>query len=396
MANEIPAVSVIVPMYNTEEYITELLESLLIQKLKNFEVIIVDDGSDDSSCSIVENYQRKFKSRLKLMKIPHTGCAGVARNKGLEMSRGKYIYFIDADDVLIKTALEEMYNLAERFQADVIYCEKYFMSTGVGEDFIKNIHIADSRIQSGSFVSKPELIENDMQKKVIDYLNSRFWATPWLRLSSRDFLINNNIKFQPLAHQNDQHWAFENLICAKRFVRVPNMCYVRRMRNDSLSSFEKTEKQHIKRWMERTIRGLKNLDTFMEGIDFFKNNPDYRYAILNCFAGVDLQNSLFVNFKLPPHEFYKVFESIFEKDLGEYKVLVSFLFSNSLDLYRKLIVTQQQLSKNTPPHIKNIILIGEYINVLEYQSFWNCTGRRFSSIYQSACRRFFYFRQCGK
>ncbi|MBQ7476225.1 MAG: glycosyltransferase family 2 protein [Selenomonadaceae bacterium] len=67
MANTIPNVSVIVPMYNAEKYIGELLDSVLAQTLKNFEIIIVDDGSTDKSCEVVESYLKKFGGRLNLV-----------------------------------------------------------------------------------------------------------------------------------------------------------------------------------------------------------------------------------------------------------------------------------------------------------------------------------------
>ena len=147
---------------------------------------------------------------------------------------------MDSDDVLTPTALEEMYTLAEKFQADVIYCERYFMSEGIGEDFKRNIHVAETRIQSGEFVKEPTILSDDLSIRFIEYFQNRFWMTPWLRLLSRDFLINNDIKFPIVNHQNDGYWACEVLFLAKKFVRVPNICYIRRMRTESLSSMKKT------------------------------------------------------------------------------------------------------------------------------------------------------------
>ena len=97
MVNEIPAVSVIVPMYNTEKYIGELMDSVLAQTLQSFELVIVDDCSTDKSCEIVESYIPKFSGRLQLIKssVNSGGCA-VPRNKGLAVSRGEYVFLLIA------------------------------------------------------------------------------------------------------------------------------------------------------------------------------------------------------------------------------------------------------------------------------------------------------------
>ena len=113
MAEEkIPAVSVIIPMYNTEKYITECLNSLLNQTLENFEVIVVDDCSTDNSFAIAEKFIPAFESKNKTLVtvkfIQNSGCPGIPRNFAINTSKGKYIYFLDSDDFLDKNVLEEL------------------------------------------------------------------------------------------------------------------------------------------------------------------------------------------------------------------------------------------------------------------------------------------------
>lgn len=101
-----PAVSVIIPLYNAEKYIAESLDSLLAQTFQNFEVVVVDDCSTDSSCDIVESYASKFGGRLTLSHMAkNSGSGGLPRNKGMMLSCGEYIQFLDADDTLTRTAL---------------------------------------------------------------------------------------------------------------------------------------------------------------------------------------------------------------------------------------------------------------------------------------------------
>jgi hypothetical protein len=104
----ISAISVIIPMYNSEKYIGECLDSLLAQTFQDFEVIVVDDCSTDDSVVIVESYAQKFSGRLKLAKteINSGGGGYVPRNIGLSLSSGEYFYFLDADDFIVEMALE--------------------------------------------------------------------------------------------------------------------------------------------------------------------------------------------------------------------------------------------------------------------------------------------------
>lgn len=128
----LPAVSVIIPMYNAENYIAESLDSLLNQTLKNIEVIVVDDCSTDNSLNIAMRFTEKFVGRLNLMRLSgNSGCPGIPRNFALEVAHGKYVYFLDSDDFIDATALEHLYEVAEDFDADVVHVDKYFEFTDV-------------------------------------------------------------------------------------------------------------------------------------------------------------------------------------------------------------------------------------------------------------------------
>ena len=113
-----PTVSVIIPMYNAEKYLPVCLESILNQTFTDFELLVVDDCSTDSSYAVAESYLEKFGGRLKIISLPqNTGSGAVPRNVGLDLSRGKYVYFMDADDLLLDTAIETLCDYAENYQA---------------------------------------------------------------------------------------------------------------------------------------------------------------------------------------------------------------------------------------------------------------------------------------
>ena len=104
-------VSVIIPLFNAEKFFAVCLESLAIQTMTDFEVIVVDDCSTDSSLAIAESYLERFGGRLKIITLPeNTGTGAIPRNVGLEHARGEYVYFVDNDDLLIDNALEILYD----------------------------------------------------------------------------------------------------------------------------------------------------------------------------------------------------------------------------------------------------------------------------------------------
>ncbi len=112
-----PQVSIIIPLYNSEEYINECLESILNQTFTEFEVIIVDDGSTDKSVSIVKSFRRKLD--INLIKQTNQG-ASAARNNALDHVRGKYVIFVDSDDVLATNGIENLVNTIEENQSDMV------------------------------------------------------------------------------------------------------------------------------------------------------------------------------------------------------------------------------------------------------------------------------------
>lgn len=115
-----PLVSVIMPVYNCEKYLKESIESVISQSYQNWELIIVDDGSKDKSVSIIESYMEKDK-RIQLYKNESGEHGpGIARNYGMEKIRGKYTYFIDADDWIENDLLQDTVTLAERTDADIV------------------------------------------------------------------------------------------------------------------------------------------------------------------------------------------------------------------------------------------------------------------------------------
>ena len=339
-------VSVIVSLYNYDKYIGDCLDSLLKQTFTDFEVIVVDDCSTDNSVEVVEDYASKFNGRLKLAQTEkNTGGGGEPRNLGLTLANGEYVFFMDADDALVPTGLEEMYNFAKEYYADVVYCENYFMSKGAGQDFKDNIRIADIKCQKPPFVNEPTLEAKDMIARINRAVKFNYWVTAWLRLVRRDLLLANGIKFLSLIGSNDVGWTYQVLFCSRRFLRVPNAYYIRRVHDASVSFRQRTVPEHVHKWMDRTIRSLRYMSDFMEGIDFFKENPKFRYKVLSHFVEADFANITNECKDLAPYEVANIFREKFGDYLGEHDVLVSMLCANINSKRKNIIRNERRISE---------------------------------------------------
>lgn len=119
--NNNPKISVIIPVYNTEKYLSKCLDSIINQTLKDIEIIVVNDGSTDSSQTIIDLYTSKDSRILSIVKT--NGGLSDARNFGIDSSKGDYLTFIDSDDYVDKHMFEDMYNISQKHQSDIVLCD---------------------------------------------------------------------------------------------------------------------------------------------------------------------------------------------------------------------------------------------------------------------------------
>jgi len=324
-------VSVIIPVFNAEKFLSVCLESILIQTLQGFEVIIVDDCSTDNSVAIAENYLEKFGGRLKIISLPeNTGSGAVPRNIGLEHAQGKYIFFVDDDDLLIDDALETLYNFAEEYQADVVYMEKFF--TCDEEIVPKNLTV--SVWHEVDLIDEPILETNDLDKRVEKFLAPKFYWAPWAKFSRRDFLVDNKIFLPQMTIADDVIQTFQIICLAKKILRIPTPLYVWRTNNRSWYRRERSAEQMIKFRTSPLITGLEYLDEFMRGVDFFKKNPVLRLQVLNFFALMQIDNMAAALNELDSTEVYEIFLREFSKAESSQPALISYLLVMNF-LYRK-------------------------------------------------------------
>lgn len=191
----IPAISVIIPMYNSEKYIGDCLESVFAQTFQDFEIIVVDDCSTDKSCEIVENYISNFGDKLKLIRRKkNSGGGGFPKNDGLKFSCGEYIFFLDSDDMISKTAFEEIYTVAKNFNADVVQCEKFFqISAETSFSEINKISPPMISYPNIKFVENSTPISKNLFERVQNWLQRKFLWPNWTQLIRRNFFFRKTI-----------------------------------------------------------------------------------------------------------------------------------------------------------------------------------------------------------
>ena len=317
MMKNIPAVSIIIPLYNAEKYLVECFESILAQTFQNFEVVVVDDCSTDNSVAIVESYLEKFDGRLILSRMEkNNGASPAARNRGLIISHGEYVFFMDNDDLIVPTALEELYTLAKNYDSDLVYVEKHYEASA-------DLSAIKIRVRhAGSFVDRPTFESEDLIERLKALLSGRFGVPPWLKLVKRYLLLDNEIFFPHTCPGEDDIWTYSLIFYAKKILRVPNAVYVWRISNDSITGKERTPQQKINLWINPLILGLKSFDKLIGKHEFFKSNPQYRYSLLEFFANAVLNNILTRSPAVEPFVFYEAIKQRFGDNLGEHDVLI--------------------------------------------------------------------------
>ena len=320
----------IIPLYNAEKYFPVCLESLLIQTCADFEVIVVDDCSIDNSVAIAKSYLERFDGRLKIISLEeNSGSGAVPRNVGLEYASGKYIFFVDSDDLLIDTALEELYNFAETYQAQVVYMEKYF---SCDEEPIPADVTLSAWCHAKTFVEEPTLETKNLAERMEKYLASTIFWTP-AKFSRRDFLIDNGIKFPQMNIAEDVCWTFKVICLAENFLRIPMPFCIIRTNSNSVTRSNRSPEQMIRLRTSTLITGLEYLDEFMSGLEFFKQNPIIRLQVLNFFVLMQLENMKDALSFFEPEKLYEIFLREFSKAGSSQPALIAYLLLMN-NLYR--------------------------------------------------------------
>ena len=219
--------SIVIPVYNVEYYIAQCLESILNQSFKDLEIICVNDGSTDNSLSVLQDYKAK-DDRIIIIDQKNEG-SGVARNAGLSIAKGEYVYFVDGDDWLEDNALEKAVLKSDELNTDILIFGGLSYYEGKGKNGGYSANKLPKKYLDKVFSAKE--IKKDIFK---------FPSTAWTKLYKRDFLVKNNIKFQDIKAGQDQLPFFHSMIKAERIALLPENLYCyRKNRKGAVTSVKK-------------------------------------------------------------------------------------------------------------------------------------------------------------
>lgn len=246
-----PKISIIIPIYNVEKYLDRCMQSVINQTLKEIEIILVDDGSQDKCPDMCENY-KKIDSRIRVIHKKNEGL-GYARNAGLNIANGEFVAFLDSDDFIDNKMYEVLYNKAKKYNLDTIFC---------GCRFYKSPNTIKERceVKQDTLFRGHDAIKNvlfDFLGPLPTYPNDvKYMMSVWHALYSLDIIRKKSISFcsERKFLSEDILFDVDYLSVTKNIGFIPNPLYNYCLNENSLSHTYKKEKY------ERSKILIKELD----------------------------------------------------------------------------------------------------------------------------------------
>lgn len=202
-------VSVIVPVYNGEDFIEETLKCIINQSCKEIEIIVVDDGSIDNTAKIVKQYM-EMDARIRYYYQDKSN-AGATRNYGMKHATGKYYMFLDADDLFEETLVEEMFCRAEAKNAEICICaaDQY--------DQTQDVFIPQKQYLVTQLLPEDDVFSKDtFQEHIFNFTT----VVPWNKIFLSDFIKQNKLEFQSIERANDQYFVMMAMAVADRITTL--------------------------------------------------------------------------------------------------------------------------------------------------------------------------------
>lgn len=264
-----PKVSVIIPVYNVENYLSECLDSVINQSLKELEILCINDGSTDNSIEILSKYAKQ-DSRIKIITKKNSGLA-CTRNTGIENTTGEYIFFLDSDDYLVPNVLEKLYKDAINYQTDIIVSKcKPFAEKGAFDEYtLKRVEELNKYLNYNGDNNVNITTKNF--REIID----NYPCVSCGSLYKTDFLKQNNLKFinQKVIHEDNGFFLKVLSTFPKiTFLNVDSIMY--RVRSNSIS-FESCKREN------KTVRFNQLKIVLIDAFNYIKkyNPTNAKYLI---------------------------------------------------------------------------------------------------------------------
>lgn len=312
-------ISVIIPVYNVEDYLHVCLNSVLKQSYEDFEIICVDDASTDSSLEILEYFTKK-DSRIKVLKNDSNKGPGFSRNRGLDVAEGKYISFLDSDDWFSLDTFEILIKKAEKDNLDLL--------------LFKNIVYYEEPREFGMEAYYDMEFMNEFENKIFNHWDldkTKLFVmsnAPWNKFYLKSFLDENNIRFpnENLIHE-DNPFFYKVITSAKRVSLIDKYLHNRRRRPNSIMTLN-------------SERLFDNIDVMYKVFDvFFEDKELYEYYkkevltyIFDVFKGKynQIEDDLKEDFFKAVQDAYKVYI----KKYGLYKDIKENVNKEVLDFFK--------------------------------------------------------------
>lgn len=313
-----PLVSVVVAAYNVESYLQECLDSILTQDYANFELICVDDASTDNTSLILESY-KKDRRICVIHNSQNMGLSAV-RNIGMDMAKGKYLLFVDGDDMIATNLLDITVNCAEKHHLDEVSFSYEVFTQESEWKWIKRNHHTPKELSNIILTGRQMII---LREKMLATNNATMASScSWAWLYNRSFLKKNRLRFeQNILHEDMLFW-FQCSLCARRVMIVDRELYFYRKNTGSITTswratrarslffiisqiygewikntFSNEENKAIERLMKRLWAGYKKAE-LMEETEEIKLN-----AAIDCFYDLLHGKQSFIFGQLPNDSF---------------------------------------------------------------------------------------------
>ena len=259
---ESPAVSIIIPVYNVKPYLEKCLSSIRFQTCRDFEVLLVDDGSTDGSADICRSYVA-LDSRFRLLTQANAG-ASAARNLGMAKAAGRYLQFVDGDDWLPTDNVEILLHTAESTGADLTVAHFYRVS---GERCAARGHIREERV-----MTRTEYADY-MVKAPANF----YYGVMWNKLYRRAIVEANHLECPAdVAWCEDFLFNLDYIACCRLIAAVPRPVYYYRKREDSLVNTQ-TGLRRLIRTKKETFAAYKEL---YQKLDLYEEQKGRIYGYL--------------------------------------------------------------------------------------------------------------------
>ena len=263
-----PLVSVIIPVYNSREYLAEAIQSVLDQSLESVEIIAVNDGSTDGSLEVLES----FGDRIRIMSQKNSG-QGAARNRALALASGDFVYFMDSDDWIDRNTLESCVARCLKDKLDFVF----FDAVSFGAEYDKTASWFDYH-RAGSY---PQVIQGCIAMK--DMLGRGLYrCSVCMCLYRRDFITKNGIYFPEGILHEDEFFSAAAYLKAGRIAGIAEEFYHRRLRGNSVMTIT---------FSERNAEGYLTTLKLCEGLGDTRQEKDAVRLLTKGFVTSLMHNS---------------------------------------------------------------------------------------------------------